>query len=158
MGQALIRKQKTATRRSANRNASSLSTGSSLGLSEERIQDLIRKVQEGFPFRALDGLSIRSGIPVAEIASLLYIPPRTLARRKASGRLSRDESERLLRVSRIFELAVELFDGDAPGAVKWLRTPRKALDYSSPLSYSVFDFGAQEVRNLVGQLAHGVFP
>jgi putative toxin-antitoxin system antitoxin component (TIGR02293 family) len=124
----------------------------------ERTQELIRKLQEGFPFKALETFSVRRGIPVAELASLLVIPPRTLARRKVSGRLSREESERLLRVSRIFEMVVELFDGDMPGAVARLRTPRKALDNQLPLRYSVFDFGARVAENLIGQLEHGVFP
>lgn len=121
-------------------------------------QELIREVQEGFPFKALETFSARSGIPVAELASLLATPPRTLARRKVSGRLCREESERLLRVSRIFEMAAEHFDGDVPGAVSWLRTPRRALGNQFPLRYSVFDFGAREVENLIGQLEHGVFP
>lgn len=95
---------------------------------------------------------------MAELASLLATPPRTLARRKVSGRLCREESERLLRVSRIFEMAAEHFDGDVPGAVSWLRTPRRALGNQFPLRYSVFDFGAREVENLIGQLEHGVFP
>ena len=38
-----------------------------------------------------------------------------------------EESERLLRISAVFEDAVDLFEGDVAAAVNWLTTPRKAL-------------------------------
>ena len=54
------------------------------------------------------------------LASIIGIPERTLARRKAVGKLEPDESERLLRVSNLFEKSVELFEGDVTAAVNWL--------------------------------------
>jgi putative toxin-antitoxin system antitoxin component (TIGR02293 family) len=72
--------------------------------------------------------------------------------------LARDESERLLRISSIFEKAVELFNGDVPEAVTWLRRPRRALANHTPLAYSGTELGAREVENLIGQLEYGVFP
>jgi hypothetical protein len=62
---------------------------------------------------------------VPELASFLEIPERTLARRKVAGRLGREESERLLRLSRIFKKAVELFNGDVTEAVSWVATPKE---------------------------------
>ncbi len=81
-----------------------------------------------------------------------------MARRKASGRLAPEESERLLRISRIFELSVGLFDGGVTDAVAWLCTPRRALAGSTPLAYSATELGARDVETLIGQLEHGVFP
>jgi putative toxin-antitoxin system antitoxin component (TIGR02293 family) len=132
--------------------------GSSLGLSLARTDDFIREVRKGLPFKTLESLSLESGISVSELASIVEIPERTLARRKAAGRLGRDESERLLRISRIFEKAVRLFNGDVVEAVSWLRRPRRALVNHTPLAYSATELGAREVENLIGQLEHGVFP
>jgi putative toxin-antitoxin system antitoxin component (TIGR02293 family) len=155
MGQPLIRKHKPAAPR---RRASHGSNGSSLGLSASSIPELIREIQQGLPFKALETLSMESGIPVSEIASIMDIPERTLARRKATGHFVREESERLVRLSSIFEKAVELFGGDIPAAVTWLRTRRPALGNNSPLAFSSTELGAREVENLIGQLVHGVFP
>ncbi|MGB4785649.1 MAG: antitoxin Xre-like helix-turn-helix domain-containing protein [Candidatus Acidiferrum sp.] len=119
---------------------------------------LIRELRRGLPFRAIEFLSSESGISVSEIAALVGIPPRTLARRKASGRLAPEESEHLLRISRIFELSVGLFDGGVADAVAWLRTPRRTLAGSTPLAYSATELGARDVEALIGQLEHGVFP
>ncbi len=140
------------------RSVSASAAGSSLGLSATSTPHLIRELRRGLPFRALEFLSSQSGIPISEIAPLVGIPPRTLARRKVSGRLAPAESERLLRISRIFELAVGLFNGRVADAIGWLRTPRRVLAGSTPLAYSATELGAREVETLIGQLEHGVFP
>ncbi len=132
--------------------------GSSLGLNARDTQDLIRELQKGFPFKTLQALSSHTGVHPLEIASVLAIPERTLARRRSIGRFASDESERLLRLSRIFELALELFNGDTRAAVTWLRTPRKALGDNAPFDYSATELGAREVETLIGQLVHGIFP
>ncbi len=74
-----------------------------------------------------------------------------------SVRLAKEESERLLRLSSIFEKAVELFEGDVSGAVNWLTTPKRALEGQTPLQYARTEVGAREVENLIGRLEHGVF-
>ena len=131
--------------------------GASLGLSVSNTHDLIHQVELGFSFKALQAFASKSGISLSVITSIVGIPERTLARRKAVAKLTTDESERLLRLSTVFEKAVELFEGDAIAAVKWLTTPRKALDELSPLAYCRTELGAREVENLIGRLEHGVF-
>ena len=126
-------------------------------MSADSAQHLIRELRRGLSFRALEFLSAKSGMPISEIASLIEIPERTLARRRVSGRLTTGESERLLRVSRIFEYAVGMFGGDVAGAVAWLRNPRRALAGHAPLAYAATELGAREVENLFGQLEYGIF-
>jgi len=131
--------------------------GSSLGLRATTTPQLIEQLQVGLSFEALRALESNSGLDVLALASLIGIPERTLARRRSAGRLAPDESERLLRVSNIFEKAVELFEGDADAAVLWLTTPKKALNGQQPLQYSRTEPGAREVENLIGRVEHGVF-
>jgi putative toxin-antitoxin system antitoxin component (TIGR02293 family) len=131
--------------------------GRALGLRAETSRELIRQLGRGFSLDAMRSLESRSGITLSEIASLIGLPPRTFARRKASGRLTSDESEKLLRISTVFEQAVDLFEGDRPGALKWLTTPKRALENETPLEYSRTELGAREVENLLGRLEHGVF-
>jgi putative toxin-antitoxin system antitoxin component (TIGR02293 family) len=131
--------------------------GSSLGLKSRRTDDWIRELQRGLPFGALKTFVDVTGWPVSQIATALEIPERTLARRRTSGRLAPDESERLFRLSRIFEKAVDLFEGDLSAATTWLSTPRQALSDQAPLAYVRTELGAREVENLMGRLEHGVF-
>ncbi len=131
--------------------------GASLGLAPSGTPGLVRRVERGLPFKALESFGAKTGLPIASISSFLGIPERTLARRKASGKLAPDESERLLRVSLVFEKAVDLFEGRVAQAVAWLSRPKKTLGNESPFDYCRTDLGAREVENLIGRLEHGVF-
>ena len=131
--------------------------GSSLGLTAANSAELIRQLERGFSFKTLLALESRSGLTLPRLGTVIGIPERTLARRKASGKLTTDESERLLRIAGIFEDAVNLFEGDVPAAVTWLTAPRKALGDRPPLSYARTEPGAREVENLIGRLEHGIF-
>lgn len=131
--------------------------GSSLGLAALSTDELIGAVQSGFSFKSLEAFSAETGFAPAEVASLVGIPERTFARRKLSGRLSPDESERLLRVSSVFEKAAGLFEGNVDETLEWLTQPKKALGDKAPLNYSRSELGAREVENLIGRLEHGVF-
>lgn len=111
----------------------------------------------GFSYRSFEAFESNSGIGLHVLAETIGIPERTLARRKAAGRLGPDESERLLRLSSIFEKAVDLFEGDVPSAVNWLSVQKRALENESPLQFARTEVGAREVENLIGRLEHGVF-
>lgn len=131
--------------------------GSSLGLAALSTDELIGAVQHGLSFKSLEAFSSETGFAPTEVASLVGIPERTFARRKATGRLSPDESERLLRISSIFEKAAGLFEGNVDETLQWLTQPKKALGDKVPLHYSRSELGAREVENLIGRLEHGVF-
>ncbi len=128
-----------------------------LGVNVRRKHSLVRKVRAGLGFRHLVNLEKRSGLTRERIAQFVSIPKRTLARRQRDGQLSPEESDRLLRASRIFELTLDLFEGDVDEARRWLQTPNPALGGDSPLAFSSTDVGAREVEHLIGRLEHGVF-
>jgi len=130
---------------------------SSLGFQVARSIDLIRKIEKGFSFATLSNFVSTTGMSLPYTAAVLGIPERTLARRKKENRLSPEESERLLRISRLFEDTLRLFEGDRDAAVNWLRAPKKALRNQSPLQFARTEIGAREVENLIGRLEHGVF-
>jgi len=155
MSMALHRRSATAAQRRG--PARYRTRGASLGLSALSTDDLIHAVHNGFSFKSLETFSSETGFAPAEVASLVGIPERTLARRKTSGRLSPDESERLLRISSIFEKAVGLFEGNVDETLEWLTQPKKALGDKVPLQYSRSELGAREVESLIGRLEHGVF-
>jgi len=131
--------------------------GASLGLGASNISDLMQQIEQGFSFEALLSLETNSGVSLTLLASVIGIPERTLARRRVAGKLAPEESERLLRVSNLFEKCVELFEGDVTAAVNWLTSPKKALKNQSPLLYARTELGAREVEDLIGRLEHGVF-
>ena len=127
-----------------------------LGMEEMGTSELVRQVGEGFPYRVLENLRENAGLSGNEVANLIQINPRTLSRRKREGRLHADESDRVLRLSRVYGRALGLFGGDLDKARHWLSTPKVALGGESPLNYSRVDVGAQEVVDLIGRIEYGV--
>src|SRR5690348_6278528 len=82
-----------------------------LGLDIFEMPALIREVRRGLPFRSYERLARSTAMSSEHLLKLLGIPRRTLLRRKASGRFSPDESDRLLRAARVVGSALALFEG-----------------------------------------------
>src|SRR5215210_4214665 len=91
-----------------------------LGLDPVDTPRLVEWVEEGFSFGELERLRRNMDLSREEISELVQIRPRTLDRRKREGRLHPEESDRLLRASRVFGRAIALFEGDVEGALRWL--------------------------------------
>ena len=127
-----------------------------LGMEEMRTSELVRRVSEGFPYEVLERLRENVGLSAVEVADLIQINPRTLSRRKREGRLHADESDRVLRLSRVYGRSLGLFGGDLARVQHWLSPPKVALGGDSPLNYSRVDVGAREVVDLIGRIEHGI--
>lgn len=121
------------------------------------IPTLIQVITSGLRWSAVESFLQESGFTQQQLAQYLGVPVRTLARRKEVGELDENESERLLRLSEIYDAALDLFGGDKDEVREWLLSPVRGLNNSRPIDYARTDFGAREVRNLIGRLGHGVF-
>ena len=127
-----------------------------LGLRLSDPAEIIKRVEEGFSFHALERFQRITRIPTDDLAVLVAIKLRTLHRRKKEGRLDPDESDRLLRVSRVFAKTLDLFEGDAAAAKQWFYTPARALGGERPIDFARTDLGTREVEALVDRLEQGV--
>lgn len=127
-----------------------------LGLRTYETAGLHSRLDEGLSYEALERVRRILDVPAARMAELLRISPRTLARRKDSKRLEPEESDRLLRLSRLIGLALRLFEGDVHGTRRWLSTPHRSLGGDSPLDFAMTEVGAREVEKLIGRLEHGI--
>lgn len=118
---------------------------------------LLRNVERGLSFEALDRFQQNVGLATEQLLEWLQIASRTVTRRRRRGHLLPEESDRLLRAARVFGNTLELFEGDRDAAVEWLTTPKPALGGASPLEVSKTELGTREVENLLGRLEHGVY-
>ncbi len=119
-------------------------------------EDLRRLVRAGLPFSALEQVMARFGLGRQQVAEVLHLPERTLARRKRERRLQPDESDRLVRLARVAAQAEETL-GSAERAAAWLRRPSRALGGEAPLDLLDTDLGAREVEAVLGRLDYGVY-
>lgn len=128
-----------------------------LGIAAVDKLGLARKVEAGFSFGALERLRKSSGLPLELLRIAVRIKPRTFTRRRHENRLSPEESDRLLSVSRLLAQTFELFEGDKTAAKNWFVSPNRALGMTSPIEFAATEIGTREVENLIGRLEHGVF-
>ena len=114
-------------------------------------------VRDGLPFSTLEGLVGVLGVSQGEVASIIGIPATTLSRRKRNGKLTQLESDRLMRIARLVEMAHRMMQGDGAAARRWLTAPHEILGGASPLAHASTEVGGREVEQLIGRLRHGTF-
>ena len=135
----------------AKKKAKRVTKGSTLASAQ-----LVKKVQSGLRFDELEALRSDLGLPLDQLAEKLGIARATLHRRKLSGRLSPDESDKIVRFARLFRQATEVF-GTVDRARQWLSFPQYGLGGEVPLDYARTEVGARDVENLLGCIEYGVY-
>ena len=117
--------------------------------------ELRSRIQQGFPYSALDSVRERLRLSLPEAAHVLHTPVRTLARRRQDRKLQAAESDRLYRLARVAGQAVAVFGSEEP-AVQWLRRPNRALGGETPLHLLDTEIGTRQVEDVLGRLEFGV--
>jgi putative toxin-antitoxin system antitoxin component (TIGR02293 family) len=128
-----------------------------LGMQTFDPRDVLRALNKGLPYRAFDRFCRNTGLSVDAVLAFIDVPRRTMTRRKVEGRFLPSESDRLLRASRLFAQALELFEGDRDAALGWLMAAQSALGNATPLEVARTEVGGREVERLITRLEHGVF-
>jgi putative toxin-antitoxin system antitoxin component (TIGR02293 family) len=114
-----------------------------------------RVVAIGLQVGTLDHL-LKAGFTKQEIFELV-IPPRTLSHRKGKvALLTPDESDRVIRVARIFTLTLEVF-GNREKAWHWLRKPKRLFDDKAPLDLLDTEAGTRVVEEELIRIDEGMF-
>ena len=127
-----------------------------LGLRNYDPLQIYQSVKKGFPFSAFSRFQRNTDLSTDALLGLISIPPRTLARRREKVRLDPDESDRLLRASRVFGRALQLFEGDSEAAKLWMSSAQRALGGMIPVELATTDVGAKEIEQLIGRLEYGI--
>jgi putative toxin-antitoxin system antitoxin component (TIGR02293 family) len=118
--------------------------------------DWVTIIRRGIPAAAVDVLTRSTRLTQSELAAAVGIPERTLARRKREGKLSSEESSRLLRLARVVARGEEVFE-DLDASIHWLKSANASLGGATPLSLLDTDIGAEGVMDTLGRIEQGVF-
>ena len=117
-------------------------------------QDLVNFVEQRLSARAIDALR-RSGLTDEEIYSLI-IPRRTLTHRRARREaLSRDESDRAVRIARVIALCEEIF-GDERRSWRWIRDGKRRFQGRTPLEMLGTEAGERLIEELLYRIDDGM--
>lgn len=114
-----------------------------------------RRVREGLPVETYDEIKRVLDLSDQQATALVHLSPRTLGRRRTEGRFQADESDRIARVARLADLALEAFEHDAGAVRAWFKSPHTLLDGEAPLDHIDTELGARAVEDLLNALRYG---
>ena len=115
-----------------------------------------REIERGVPIMLLEEFSNYSGIAMKDLLEVV-IPPRTMKHRSQREQpLNLDESDRLARVARIYELAVKVY-GDRDDGRKWLCGKKGRFDGKTALEMLRTEAGEHAVQEFLIQIDEGMF-
>lgn len=112
-------------------------------------------VRAGLPYAALE--HVRDYLNASDdlLARALGVSARTLKRRRETGTLTTNESDRLVLLAEIVALARQALD-NVESAREWLRTPHSMLGGESPLDHMDTVTGMQEVKTMLYHIEYGM--
>jgi len=112
--------------------------------------------EQGVTLSALDEFAAYSGFAVKDLLEVV-IPARTLKhRRRRQEPFSLDESDRLARVARLYNLGRRVF-GNPDKARRWLSKPKQRFAERTPLAMMRTELGGRQVEEMLYQIDEGMF-
>ncbi len=116
----------------------------------------LETVEAGVPVATMTNFVAASGMQFKDIYDVV-IPARTLKHRKARKEpLTPDESDKLVRLIRVYDQAVQVF-GRKGEALQWLNQPKKRFHGRTPIQMLRTDLGGRMVEEMLGQIDEGMF-
>lgn len=124
---------------------------------QEPSAKLVKRIRAGLPAEAFIQIADRLNLSHEILAAKLGLTTRTINRkRKAGETLSSEESEKLMRVARVWNSARDIFTTDSAIA-QWLMTAAVPLGHVAPLDLLDTDVGAADVEGFIKGIAYGNF-
>lgn len=105
-------------------------------------------------YAAVENLSKFLGESAVRIMRIIESNERTAQRRKEQGTLNVDESDRIARIARVTQRAIEAF-GDKGQAREWIKRPNRTFQGFAPLGLLSTDAGAALVADELGRIEYG---
>lgn len=135
-----------------------LSADTTVRLSPEQTNafDIIAQSRVGMAHPEVRQLATLLDLTIRELAVLLSMNERTMARRLVAGSLNKVESERLLLLKGLAQHGLRVFE-DQGKYNRWLRRPLEILDGQSPLQMLDTATGFQVVDQILGRIEYGVY-
>jgi putative toxin-antitoxin system antitoxin component (TIGR02293 family) len=115
----------------------------------------IEIIREGFPTSKVTILADKLGLTKQQLARSIGVDDRTLRNReKRHSPLTAFESERLLRIEKVFAEASRIFHSEER-ARNWMNRPAYGLGNIKPIDFLDTDIGTQEVLSLLSAIEYG---
>lgn len=125
-----------------------------LGVEIENDSSLEKIVDRGLPYQTLEML-IGQIFPSDRSKYYDVIPASNWHRRKKTGYLNTEESQKIERIARIFAYAIEIWGKEAK-ARYFMQKPHPMLEDRSPFQASLTELGAKRVEDILNRIRFGI--
>lgn len=130
--------------------------GTALSFMSNSAEEIIRHTREGVPARSVAEISNLLEMPRTSFYEAVHISRSTNeARIMKNQRLPPDDSDRIVRVARVLERAIGVFEG-SQSARQWLKRQIRSLGGVAPISLLDTQTGYELVMDTLGRIEHGV--
>lgn len=113
-------------------------------------------VREGVSKKDLEMLKTKANMDYTSLAKALSVTRATLINKKHGERFNPSLSERIVSLADLYSFGFEVFE-DEVLFNQWMQKPNKALGGEIPLDVIDNQFGREEVKNVLGRIAYGVY-
>lgn len=119
--------------------------------------DLMTVVEAGLPIESLTHLQGRFGFTNKVMSQILAVSESTYQRRiRANDRLTKDETEKVIALSEVYEKGIEVFENQAD-LTDWLTSPIYSLLNKRPVDLLDTILGRRQVMRVLNAILHGIY-
>ena len=112
--------------------------------------------RSGISKKALEQLKEKAGFDYDQLAEILQVARTTLLNKKGTEKFPLGLSEKIMSLADLYSFGYEVF-GDRDKFNRWIFQPIQALGGQAPYSFLDNQYGREEVKNIIGRIAYGVY-
>lgn len=113
-------------------------------------------IRAGISKKDLESLKDKAALDYDKLAKALSVTRATLINKKRNEKFNSPLSERIVGLADIYSYGYEVFEAE-DRFNQWMFRPNKALRGQAPYELLDNQFGREEVRNIIGRIAYGVY-
>ena len=113
-------------------------------------------IREGVSKKDLELLKDKADLDYTMLAKALSVTRATLINKKRGQKFGAGLSEKIVGLADLYSYGFEIFE-DEDRFNRWMAKPNKALGGQVPYDLIDNQFGREEVKNLIGRIAYGVY-
>lgn len=116
----------------------------------------MRIIKNGISKDYLEIFKKAASLDYDSLANALSVTRATLINKKGAQKFSDQISEKIVSLADLYSFGYEVFE-DKDNFNKWMFIPNQALGGLAPFDIIDNYYGKEEVRNLIGRIAYGVY-
>lgn len=116
----------------------------------------MKVIKDGVSKKDLELLKNKAALDYPMLAKALSVTRATLINKKRDQKFNTALSEKIVSLADLYSYGFEIF-GDKDLFNQWMRNPNRAIGGQVPYDLIDNQYGREEIKNLIGRIAYGVY-